>query len=92
VAAVAEEVAGDVTVIGVPGLGPRGDMEDFVADTGVGGLTHLPDDDGKIWQAYRIIGQPAFVFITPSGEVTTFTGALGGDKLRDAVETNTLDS
>lgn len=92
VADVAEELEGEVTFIGVPGLGEESAMRGFVDDTGTGSLTHLPDLDGDTWRGYGVISQPAFVFITPSGVVQTFTGALGSDKLRDAAESLTVDS
>lgn len=91
VAKLVEELDAEVTFVGVPGLGPRDDMKDFVSDTQVDALTHLPDDNGTIWSSYGITGQPAWVFITPSGEVSSFSGALGYDKLKDAAESLTLD-
>jgi thiol-disulfide isomerase/thioredoxin len=91
VAKIAEELDGEVTFVGVPGLGARPAMESFVTDTGTESLTHLPDISGTTWSAYGVVSQPAFVFVTPSGETQTFSGALGEDKLKDAAEALTLD-
>jgi thiol-disulfide isomerase/thioredoxin len=92
VADVAAELEGEVTFIGVPGLGAENAMREFVDDTGTGSLTHLPDVDGQTWRGYEVVSQPAFAFVTPSGVVQTFNGALGSDKLRDAAESLTVDS
>lgn len=91
VAEVAEQLDGEVTFVGVPGLGEQGAMRSFVSDTGTESLLHIPDLDGSTWTAYGVVSQPAFVFITPSGAVQTFTGALGSDKLKDAAESLTVD-
>jgi len=91
VAKVADQLAGEVTFVGVPGLGAESEMRDFVADTGVQGVTHVPDLDGEVWRAYGIVSQPAFVFISPDGTATSFTGSLGADKLLEAARTMTVD-
>ena len=50
VAAVAAELEGDVTFLGVPGRGETADMSAFVQDTGTGGLQHVVDVDGSLWR------------------------------------------
>jgi thiol-disulfide isomerase/thioredoxin len=91
VASVAAEMQGDVTFVGVPGLGAASEMKGFVADTGVQSITHLPDVDGEAWRAFGIVSQPSFVFISPDGSATSFTGALGADKLREAAESTAVN-
>ncbi len=91
VSKVAEELGDEVTFLGIPGLGSRDEMQGFVADTGVGALTHLPDEQGDLWSAYGVTSQPAWVFITPSGKASAFSGALGYEKLKNLAETATLD-
>lgn len=79
-----KESGSPVTVIGVPGRGEVPEMEDFVADTGTGVLTHLVDADGTLWREYGVVYQPAFALLSPDGEVEVINGALGVDGLREA--------
>jgi thiol-disulfide isomerase/thioredoxin len=81
VLAAAGALEGRVEIIGVAGRGKVAEMEAFVADTGTGGLTHVVDDDGSIWSAYRVFAQPAYAFIDASGAVEVFVGVLGEDAL-----------
>jgi thiol-disulfide isomerase/thioredoxin len=74
----------DVTVIGVAGRGEVEAMDEFVADTGTGALTHVVDDDGSIWAAYGVTSQPAFAFIDADGTLDEVViGAIGQDGLVD---------
>ncbi len=82
VAAVAAELEGDVTFLGVPGRGQTVDLTSFVQDTGTGGLQHVVDADGSLWQRFRVVSQPSFAFVAPDGSVETFAGALGEEQLR----------
>ncbi len=81
VVATAQRLAGDVTLIGVPGRGPEGDMERFVSDTGTDGFAHVVDADGSIWSAFGVVGQPSFAFIDAAGDVEVVNGALTGEQL-----------
>lgn len=85
VAQVAQELADDVTVLGVAGRGPTADMRAFVEDTGTGDLQHLVDADGSLWQRFAVVTQPAYAFVSPEGEVELFAGGLGADELRTRV-------
>ncbi len=76
VARVAAALEGDVTFVGVAGLGEVEDMRGFVSDTGTAGLTHLVDRDGAMWTEFGVIAQPAFAFVSADGEVEVFQGAL----------------
>ena len=84
VAAELVESGSPVTVLGVPGRGLVPEMEDFVEDTGTGGLTHRVDVEGVLWREYDIITQPAFALLSPDGGVEVINGALGADGLRKA--------
>jgi len=84
VAAELEAEGSDVVLLGVPGRGETPEMDDFVADTGTGGITHVVDADGDVWRAYGVFSQPAFALITADGEVRVVQGALGADGLRNA--------
>lgn len=81
VAAVAADLQGQVTFLGVPGRGPTDDMRAFVADTGTDGLEHLVDTDGSLWQRFGVVSQPSFAFVSPDGSVDVFGGALGAEQL-----------
>lgn len=86
VARVARDLEGQVTFLGVPGLGPEADMREFVADTGTGGIGHLVDSDGSLWQRFGVVSQPSYVFVAPDGSAKAFSGALGGDELQARAE------
>ncbi len=83
VAEVAQEFKGRVTFVGIAGRGPLQDMQAFVAETSTDGFTHVADIDGSLWSRFGVVAQPAFAFVTPSGEVEIFTGGLGVSDLRD---------
>lgn len=84
VLAVAEEFAGEVTVVGVAGRGEVDEMADFVADTGTGSLEHVVDSTGAIWSDFGVVAQPAFAFVGRDGQVEVFNGSLPPDDLRAA--------
>jgi len=86
VVAVADAFAGQVEIVGVAGRGEVPDMEDFVSETGTGGLTHLVDADGEIWSSFEVVAQPAFAFIDQSGEVEVVVGALGEQGLTERLD------
>lgn len=83
----AGELEGSVEVIGVAGRGEVAEMEQFIDDTGTGGLAHVVDDDGSIWSSFDVAAQPAFAFIDDSGEVEVFVGALGREALTERMQT-----
>ena len=86
VAQVAAEYAGQVAVIGVAGRGDVASMRQFVADTGTGSFPHLVDAEGRLWNRFDVVSQPAFVFVDRAGDVETFAGSLGGEDLRAIVD------
>jgi thiol-disulfide isomerase/thioredoxin len=86
VTATAAAFDGEVEIIGVAGRGEVSEMEDFVADTETGSLTHVVDEDGAIWTDYEVLAQPAFAFIAADGSVETHIGALGEDELTERIE------
>jgi len=73
-----------VTFIGIPGRGEQPEMEQFVADTGVGGFEHVVDTDGRIWTEFGVVGQPSFAFIDAAGDVEMVNGSLTADELESA--------
>lgn len=82
VTAVAAELEGEVSFVGVAGRGEEAAMRDFVEETGTGGLEHVVDADGSIWTGFGVIAQPAYAFIDVDGQVEVFAGALPPDELR----------
>ncbi len=86
VAEVAGEYAGRVAVIGVAGRGDVPSMQEFVADTGTGSFPHLVDEEGRLWNRFGVVSQPAFVFVDRTGATETFAGSLGGEELRAIVD------
>ena len=75
-----------VTILGVAGRDDLRDMEEFVAEFGVGGFEHIADEDVEIWKAYNITSQPAFVFINDDGTSETLISSLGLEGLTARVE------
>jgi thiol-disulfide isomerase/thioredoxin len=73
--------AGLATFIGVAGLGQAHDMRSFVHSTHTEGIVHLADTDGSIWNAFGIVAQPSFAFITADRRISTYTGSLGASNL-----------
>jgi thiol-disulfide isomerase/thioredoxin len=83
VAALAEEYAGRVAVIGVGGLsGDAQAMRDFVERGGVGGLTHLADTDGTIYARFGVTQQYDNGVLDESGEFRVVTGPLSEAEFR----------
>lgn len=83
VAALAEEYAGRVQVVGVGGL--SGDVEamrDFVERGGVGELTHLADRDGSIYARFGVTQQYDNGVLDESGEFRVVTGPLSEAEFR----------
>lgn len=70
-----------VTIVGIPGRADVASSQGFLSDYGVGGFTHLYDEDGSIWQAFDVAYQPAFAFINDDGSVETVPGSLGEDEI-----------
>ncbi len=70
-----------VTFVGIAGRGERPAMQQFVADTATSNFAHVADDDGKIWNDFGVIGQPAFAFIDAAGNVEVVNGSLTSAEL-----------
>ena len=85
VAQIAEQYAGEVTVVGVAGRAAKDAMREFVAETGTGGIEHVADTDGALSARYGVVTPTAYAFIDRSGTVRTVQGGLGADELRRAM-------
>lgn len=76
----------DVTIVGVAGRDEVGPMREFVAEHGLGSMTHVVDADGSIWASYGISYQPAWVFIAADGEAAVAAGMLGYDGILAGID------
>ncbi len=83
-AAVAAEYQGRVAILGVPGRGDVPEVQEFVADTGTGRLTHLVDADGSVWRRFGVVYQPAFALVSSDGTVRLHRGGMDEAELRAA--------
>ena len=73
--ATAKKFADDVTVLGVAWNGTTQAMSDFETRHGLT-FTSVNDADGKIFEQFGIPVQPAWVFISQDGSMTTRLGAI----------------
>ncbi len=71
-----------VRFVGMPGLSNPESMAQFVAETGTGGIPHIPDDEGVLWDRFGVREQRTYVFIDDDG--TARTGGYG--RLSEDVE------
>jgi thiol-disulfide isomerase/thioredoxin len=78
-------LADDVTVVGVGGLAPAGDMQGFIDRTGTDALTHLSDPDGTVWGKFGVTAQETLVVIDTSGEVV-HNGIVSPAELRQRLD------
>ena len=85
VAEIAEQYAGEVSVVGVAGRAAPDAMLEFVANTGTGGFDHIVDTSGALSARFGVVTPTAYVFVDPSGAVRTVQGGLGADELRRAM-------
>lgn len=85
VAAAADELGGDVRVVGVASSGTLEEMQAFVADTGADSFVHVADVEGDVWRQFGVVAQPTFVFVDDDGRSQTFAGGLSQAALVDAM-------
>lgn len=91
VAAVQAATGSAVTFLGAAGLGEVSAMRAFIEDYGVEGFEHIADTNGKVWQGFGIVRQPAYAFIDDSGAVKVIRGELGEERLAAEVARLTAD-
>jgi len=85
VAAVQQDNADRVNVVGVAGLGSGDDaMRRFAQDTGIQGFPHLADDAGEVWQRFEVVSQEHYVLLDSTGTVV-HNGPLSQTDLRERV-------
>ena len=59
-----------VQFIGIPGLSDQPAMERFIAENGVGGFPHIPDNESGLWERFGVTEHRAYVFIDDDGTST----------------------
>jgi peroxiredoxin len=64
----------DIEFVGVAGRDSTDAMDKFVDQYGIE-FPNLVDDDGDIWRHFGVPGQPAWVFVTASGDVRKVIGS-----------------
>lgn len=76
--------SGAVNLLGVGGLGEENAMREFVDDGDIGAVTHLADEDGKVWKRFDVTSQASWVLLDKNG-AEVFRGRLDHDELEDRV-------
>ena len=56
-------------------------MDEFLEWTGTGGVTHIVDIDGSIWEGFRVALQPAFYFVKSQDERHVPPGRFWSDHI-----------
>ena len=65
-----------VRFVGVSALADEPAMRKFVADHGLGGLTHLADKNAAVWSRFGVRAQPAQAFIRADGGTEVVLGPM----------------
>ncbi|MQA25563.1 MAG: redoxin domain-containing protein [Micromonosporaceae bacterium] len=79
----ASEYSGDVTFVGVGGLGKAPAMKTFVKENNVGSFTHMADESGDVWRKFGVKMQRTYVLISSDGTIA-FNGGLDAEKELEA--------
>jgi thiol-disulfide isomerase/thioredoxin len=79
--ALSKRFMGKINMVGVAGLGPVRDMKGFIKDTHTNIFLHLADESGTIWNRFKIVSQPSFIFISKSGVAYRLVGSLAKNDL-----------
>lgn len=82
VSSLAEKYDGQVSVLGVGGLGDVVDIRDYAQQ--VDGPTHLIDPDGAVWRHFGVTAQSTYVVLDADGDVVA-DGYLDDHVLADKV-------
>ena len=81
IASLEAELGDRINFVGVAAQGRANEMVTFAAETGVTGFPHLADLDSSIWAHFGVPYQPAYVFVTASGESTLSVGSRSVSEL-----------
>ena len=86
-AKVADQLDGNVDVVGVAALGSVDEMKTFVSDTGIENFSQLADPDAEVWSVFGVASQPAFAFISADGSVEVVQGSIDEDEILERAAT-----
>ncbi|RIQ20379.1 redoxin domain-containing protein [Jiangella rhizosphaerae] len=87
IADLADRYEGQVAFVGVAGLsGDLAAMEEFIADGGVDGITHIDDRDGAVYSRFEVTQQYDLGLVSADGSVEVLRGPLEEDEIVAAVE------
>lgn len=78
---------GQLSILGIAGMGDNKAMHEFVADLDVAAVPHLDDRAGTVWKRFGITEQSTYVLLDRAGKIVK-TGYL--DSLQLTTEVKTL--
>lgn len=81
-----EQYGDEVLFVGVAGRSDEASVDNFIAETGVGGFTHAFDEDGSVWAEFGVVSQPSFAFIDAEGNTEVEFGRQGEDSLTERLD------
>lgn len=77
----AANTASGVQFVGLAAQDQVPAMRDFVQRFDLGSFPHLADTDAAVWKRFGVTYQPAYAFISSTGDVEMETDQLGKDEL-----------
>lgn len=77
----AARTASGVQFVGVAAQDEVPAMRDFVARFDLDSFPHIADTDAAVWQRFGVTYQPAYAFISSSGDIQVETDQLDKDEL-----------
>ena len=66
-----------VKMIGIAGYSDVPSSRGFIEEHGIDGFPNIYDDDGTIWKAFSITGQPTLVLVNQDGQLRRYSGGYG---------------
>lgn len=66
-----------VKMIGIAGYSDVSSSRGFIEEHGLDGFPNIYDEDGSIWRAFRITGQPTLVLVNQDGQLRRYPGGYG---------------
>ncbi len=73
----AKQFPDGVTVIGISGYSDVQSSRSFIEEHGIDGFPNIYDEDGSIWRAFSITGQPTLVLVNQDGRLRRYPGGYG---------------
>ncbi len=87
IADMADKHGDRVTFVGVAAQDNVEAMRVFAERFGIDSFTNLNDKDGSVWAAFDVPAQPAFAFISASGDVERVNGTVTQQALEHWIDT-----